>query len=394
MNIGHIGIGVDAFSRGLLGGMQLGREIRSARNERQIDTIRKEGLDAAKAGREADISANMQQFDYSLPEGQAGPQMQVWEVGGQRFDDEKSAREAASKGVESVEDRFYRDAVPRIAEAYIGQGDLEKAEAWRTFAESREQRKLFNDWGKAFRAAQLGKTDEVADYVFNQYRDLGDGITPLSKESVKDSKGKITGYNVRLKNDETGEEYSQFVDNASLLEMGLQAFSPPQRFEMAYARQMEADKMGAQARIDAQKDQRRFDRDVALEKLRAGLRTEGERSKLDAGVQALRNAGYSNEFINSVVPQLLGIRPGEGMYRKPQSPEETARMLFQERMRNDFRFKNMPPEDQQRMIQQDLMMLQEIGNSVAPARPEQRGLPAPAGGAQSPAAGRVPIYMP
>lgn len=398
MNIGHIGIGVDAFSRGLLGGMQLGREIKTARNERQIEQIRKEGLEAAKSGRDADIQANMQQFDFSLPEGQAGPQMQGWEVGGQRFTDEKAARGAAGKDVMSVEDRFYRDAVPRIADAYIGQGDIEKAEAWRTYAESREQKKAFGDWAKAFRASQLGDTEAVADYVFNQYKASGTGVTPMSKEVVKDDGGKITGYNVRLKNDETGEEYSQFIDNASLLEMGLQAFSPPQQFEMAYTRQMEADKMGAQARIDAQKDQRRFERDVSLEKLKAGLRTQGERSKFDAGVQALRDAGYTDQFINSVVPQLLGVKPGESMYRKPQSPEETARMLFQERMRNDFRFKNMPPAEQQRLIQQDLTMLQQLGGNMAgQGRVESSGLPGPSGGAApapAPGGGRVPIYIP
>lgn len=321
-----------------------------------------------------------------------------YKVGDKSFETKEEAMAHAEKTAPSLQDYQLKTMVPKMQAYYIGQGDIDKAEAWRKYAESRETQKNMDIWGKAWRAAATGNYEKAADHVFELYKAYDDGITPLSKEVVKDKSGNVTGFNVRLKNDQSGEEYVQFINPKQLTELGISSLSAPALFEAQYKRQMERDKITG----ELAKEDRRFSRDVKMEgvkhdnkleelTIQEQLRTAGAsntvRKQIDAKISALKAAGYSDSFINESLPGIIGI----GDYKKRTSPEEAKRLALSDRMKSDPTFSRKPPEEQRRIIEQDMDLVYGgvKPSSTTPANPAASGLPTPA----APAAKKgVPVY--
>jgi hypothetical protein len=333
-------------------------------------------------------------------------------VGDRQFNTREEAEAFARTRVPSVMDFMAKTLVPKMQETYLAQGDVEKAEAWTQWAEQRQSKRAMSEWASAWRAASMGNIEKAADHVFNLYKTYDDGITPLSKEVVKDKDGNITGFNVKLKVDETGEERTQFIDQKALTEMGLAALSPPQMFEQQFKRQQEADQAAAAQRAELAKegraeareiakegraearDNRKASRDqgYALEKLSITeqLRQSGASQKVQEEVNAkvgvLRRAGYSDQFINEALPSILGL----GEYKKGASPEEARRMIYQERIKDTYGFARKSPEEQKAMIERDMEI---IYGKPSTATPAAGGLPQQP--SATPQRGRgVPVYDP
>lgn len=342
-----------------------------------------------------------------------------YRVGNQAFATREEARAAAEKQAPDMMHFMTKTLVPRMQQAYIEHGDVEMADAWGKWAEDRDNKAAMKEWAGAYRAAQIGNFEKAADHVFNLYKRYDDGITPLSKETVKDKDGNITGFNVRLKNDSTGEEYSQFIDKKALTEMGLAALSPQAMFEQQFRRQSEADKMAAQAAAEIAKEQRglqidnykaardniyqkglkqidnqyqteRDDRQqnnaierMTIEKsLDAANASSKVRREVGAKVEALRGAGYSDEFINNALPAILGV----GDYKKATSPEEARRLAFSDRMKSDFSYARKSPEEQKKILDQDMALI--YGGTRPSATPRAQSPTTP------PSRSGVPVYNP
>lgn len=73
---------------------------------------------------------------------------------------------------------------------------------------------------------------------------------------------------------------------------------------------------------------------------------------VDAKSEALRRAGYSEEFVRESLPALLGINSN----KKAAAPEEVRRMLHQARL-NDYSYQRKKPEEQAQIIQQDMSLI-------------------------------------
>lgn len=295
-------------------------------------------------------------------------------VGGKGYATREEARAAAEKATPDVMHFMTKTLVPRMQQAYIEQGNVEMADAWGKWAEDRDNKAAMKEWAGAFRSAQMGNFEKAADHVFELYKRYDDGITPLSKETVKDNQGNVTGFNVRLKRDDTGEEYSQFIDKRSLTEMGLSALSPQAMFENQFKRQQAADEAAAKNAAEIAKEQRglqidnykaardniyakglkqvenqyQTERDIrqqenAIEKLTIEKQLDAAnastkvRREVGAKVDALRGAGYGDDFINGVLPSLLGV----GEYKKAMSPEDAKLKIRGELMANDRAFQKM-----------------------------------------------------
>lgn len=298
-------------------------------------------------------------------------------VGGKGYATREEARAAADKATPDVMQFMSKTLVPRMQQAYIEQGNVEMADAWGKWAEERDNKAAMKEWAGAFRAAQMGNFEKAADHVFELYKRYDDGITPLSKTTVKDDQGDVTGFNVKLKREATGEEYDQFIDKKSLTEMGLSALSPQAMFETQFKRQQSADEAAAKAKAEAVTAQRNLqidnykaerdnryakglkqvdnqyqaERDIrqqnnAIEKLTIEKQLEAAnastkvRREVGAKVDALRGAGYGEEFINGVLPSLLGV----GEYKKAMSPEDAKLKIRGELMSNDRAFQKMTEE--------------------------------------------------
>ncbi|MFP4901355.1 hypothetical protein ACLFKT_19815, partial [Paraburkholderia sp. BR14261] len=284
---------------------------------------------------------------------------------------ETQARALAEKKVPAVMDFFNKQGVPRIAQAYLAQGNAEKAQAWTDWAAKNESQKHLQTWAKMWRASQTGDVEAMGDHAMDLYNEYEDGSTATSKEVVKDKDGNVTGFNVKLKNDETGEERSTFIGKDQMLNMGLSALSPPQMFEAAYKAQQTKDAAAAKAAEKVGEARLKLAGDLAVENARQSGRTALQTQKasdniardnnnakneaanrqnkvadeLSAKVGALRAAGYSDQQIRDALPRMLGANE----FKRGFSPEETRRQLTIE-MSKDALFNAQPAEKKRKAI--------------------------------------------
>ena len=345
-------------------------------------------------------------------------------VGGKGYATREEARAAAEKATPDVMTFMSKTLVPKMQQVYLEQGDMEKADAWGKWAEDRDNKEAMKEWAGAYRAAQIGNFEKAADHVFNLYKRYDDGITPLSKETVKDNQGNVTGFNVRLKRDATGEEYSQFIDKKQLTEMGLSALTPQAMFETQFKRQQAADQAAANHATEMAKEDRQFKRDIykddrnfgqqvqlkkidsqeqaardarqqdnAIEKMTIEKQLDEAkvstkiRREVGAKVQALREAGYSEEFINGALPAILGV----GDYKKATSPEEARRLAHSDRMKSDPMYSRKSADEQKKILDQDMAL---VFGGVKPTAGPRAGLPAAPAAPAAPSGRGTPVYDP
>lgn len=336
-----------------------------------------------------------------------------YKVGDKFFATEKEAFAHAEKNAPSLEDLQFKVMVPKMQQYYMQQGDIEKAEAWRSYAEKRGTQKNMETWAKAYRSAMTGNFEKAADHVFDLYKQYDDGITPISKEMVKDKDGNTVGFNVKLRNDGTGKEYTQLITPKELSTLGLSALSPSAMFEKHYQQQQQAMKIQG----EIAKDNRKFGQQVTLENLKQGNRKElegvkqgnaiekltiedqlraanvtgAEEKKIKAKVSALKTAGYSDAFINEQMPGIIGI----GDYKKATSPEEARRLAHSDRMKSDPMYARKSREDQQKILDGDMELIFSgvKPSTLPPKKAASEGLPPKEGGSTPPAKKQgVPVY--
>jgi hypothetical protein len=310
--------------------------------------------------------------------------------GDKKFDTKAGAEKSAEQSAPSTIDYFMKNAVPQLQEQYIAQGDVAKAEAWGQWAEKRQSQNTMAEWSKMNRAAMFGDMEKAADHAFNLYKQYEDGITPVSKETVKDKSGNVTGFNVRLKNDSTGEVTSQFIDKKSLIELGLSGLAPDKQFEMAYKRQTEVDKATMDARIKSQERQQKNQDDLTLATykedrsdrrevakgqrslseitLRAQLEnenlTEKEKAKMQAKIDFAKSNGLSDDEIKQLVPAMLGAEK----YKKTTDPIE-RRALVQSDLSKDIQWERKTYEEKQKAIAEGMRLA--YGDKAPDSEPKE-----------------------
>lgn len=341
-------------------------------------------------------------------------------VGSQGFDTREQASAAARKNVGSEKDFFLKVAVPQITQKLTEMGEVDKADAWQKYADDQQTRKNMETWSQMARSAAAGNYEKAADHAFELYKHYDDGVTPISKELVKDDNGNVTGFNVKLKNDETGEERSQFIGTREITELGLSALSPPAMFEQMYRRQTAADSAAASARVKAQHDAATAARDLAkqgmienradkreaakataaaarderqhgykLEELTTaeGLKQanlgKAETVKVQAKIDLLQKNGYSPEQVKELLPGLMNV----GEFKKGTSPEE-RRAMFTNELAKDPLFQQKSIEEQTKAVD---ALMSVAGAGQQPRRP-QPAAPAAAPAATAPPAGKTPVF--
>jgi len=298
----------------------------------------------------------------------------------------EAAAAEAKKTVPTVLEFFQKSGVPRVAEMYAQQGDIEKASAWQKWAEDAESQRNVKTWAKAYRAVEMGDWEKAGDHIMDLYKGYADGVTPVSKETVKDKDGKVTGFNVQLKSEATGETRSQFIPTSDMATLGLTALSPPQMFEATWKQKLAGDKAAADARAKVGEFKLKLAEGVALENAKQGGRValanlgnehkleqqanqgditaknagKAEQAKIDAKTEAFRKAGFSEDFIKDALPDIIGV----GEYKKRTSPEETKRLLMTERLKDPI-FAGKSMDQRRAIIAEDMQLIQEHGGAAA-----------------------------
>lgn len=331
-------------------------------------------------------------------------------VGGKSYATREEAYKAADASAPSTMDFFMKNAVPKIQEQYIANGEIEKAKAWDEWAQQRQSQSAMKEWSSMYRAAQFGDFEKAATHAFNLYKQYDDGITPVSKETVKDKDGNVTGFNVRLKNDSTGEVTSQFIDKKALVEMGLSALSPNKMFEVAFKRQSDADTAAMTARIKANEKVQDFNLDMkkeGYEQDREDKRTtekedradareakkgvqklseitltkqmdaenmgEKERAQAQAKVDLLKENGYTDEQITAMVPAIVGA----GEHKKTTDPSERRALISSDLLKNDQMFARSTREQQAAKVDQLMSVIYGGEQTTTPAAKPGKTTPPP-----------------
>lgn len=399
---------------GLLQGIQAGNMLvdayyRGRENSDRADVrnVMSQGIDNAKAQRQAAIDSNVVVGSKASDDNtMTMPTYQ--DAKGTSFASEGDARASAEKSAPSVDDFYVKNVVPKIAETYLKQGNVDQADKWNSWAQQKNTQTGMKHWTKALQAGQIGDFKGYADNMVKAYNAPGyydDGLEADGYDLVKDKDGNTTGLTLNLRNKSTGEKFSKTVNGQDdMVKMGIGLLDPANAFKTtqaavatAQANKARADQSNLKFKQDVYRDdrkgqiqiQRQDQRDNAsMDRLVTGKQLDeaSTNSTVDNKVRALKSAGYDDGFIKDALPQILGI----GQYKKPAAPDEVRRMLHQEHLK-DFTYQRKSPEEQSKILDKDISIIGSAGNPMSSGIPAQGGAAKPATGAAKPAAGGAPM---
>lgn len=384
--------------RGLSDGISLGTQLIGAyeknqayNDQQEVKNVMAEGLAGAKQARADDISANSQVGSKANADNTMTlPTFD--DTRGNSYADADTQKKAAEKNASMADDFYIRDVVPKIKETYIAQGNMAGAEQWDKWAQDKNSQTGMKHWAQALRAGQMGDFNSYADNMVKAYNTPGyydDGLHAEGYDLIKDKDGNTTGLTLKMKNKDTGESFAQSIHGqADMVQAGIGLLDPANAFKTTMARVTAAEAAQAKAGLEATKNQYGMIRDnnkivnqtaaaSQLEDQRSGndmaqmregkqLDNENAGAAVTQKVKMLEAAGYDKEFVKAALPQILGI----GQYKKPADPQEVRRMLFQARL-SDFNFSRKKPDEQAKIIEQDLQLI----NGGGPANPMAGGMP-------------------
>lgn len=404
------GYALSGIVNGLSNGIQLGQQIRGALDQAEVRNVMSEGMDQAKQARTDDITANSQVGSKANAENTMT--MPTFDdTRGNSYANADDQKKAAEKNAPLADDFYIRDIVPKIKETYIAQGNQAGADAWDKWAQDKNTQTGMKYWAQALRAGQMGDFKTYADTMVKAYNTPGyydDGLHAEGYDLVKDKDGNTTGLTLKMKNNDTGESFSQTIHGqADMVQAGIGLLDPRNAFQTTAARVAAQEAAGAKVAAEDRKFQNNIVRDdrktvnkaaadSKLEDQRAGnaLTKQAEGKRLDAEnankavagkVQMLKSAGYDEGFIKAALPQILGI----GQYKKPADPQEVRRMLHQARL-SDFNYTRKTQQQQAEQIEQDMQLINggQQAPQQQPANPMAAGLP----GGQAGGGGTPMIY--
>ena len=278
-------------------------------------------------------------------------------VNGQNYDTREQALAAAERAAPSAADLFMKNAVPKIAEQYLVNGDPEKAKAWTDYSESRSGKLAMKDWAAAFTAPDF----DTATARFGKYYSdhVNDGVDYTGHKLLTKADGSQVAV-VSLKDKATGKTTEMELTREKMLAMG-GATNPQKLFEQAQAQQLAADKMKYEAQLKAQerrqtnadnreRDDLKADRDdarwAARDRALDGRAGAGVNAKIDAQVASLRDAGYGDDEIKRMMPAIVGA----GDHKKTTDPTERRALVTGDLLKNDPTFSRKTPELQAKQV--------------------------------------------
>lgn len=402
MSFANLGIGLNAFAQGLNSGIDAGTKISGLVKQGQMRRARESGMADAKAARSSAIDNLIQ--TGSAPNADNTMTVPTYNVGDQSFADQGSARKAAESQVGSLEDFYQKVAAPKIYEQYL-EIDPEKAQAWKDWNDNQQVKSGQKHWAQAIMKANMGDFDGFGKSLVKAYNTRGyldDGTEVKDWKTLKDGDGNVTGAMLTFKGPD-GKEFNQTVNGMEdAYRLGAHLLAPEQVFNLGWQEiqaakkaqiatgqenirqrgrvQLEGLRQQGRQQVQTQRD------NAAMERVqtKAQLDEATAGRKAEAKVQALRKAGYPEDFIKQSMPAILGL----GDYKKAAAPEEVRRMLHQARLA-DFSYQRKTPEEQAKIIEQDMTL---IGGAGATPNPMSRGIQGQGQGQGAPASGVPMIY--
>jgi hypothetical protein len=314
-------------------------------------------------------------------------------VDGQEFDDEKSARDYISKHTPKAEE-FYNDTlVPKMKARLLELGRDKEAAAWQDYADNDQTRKNFQTWDKARRLADFGDQNGAAQELFKLHPHYADGYDLVNTTPTKGPDGS-DGFTMTVKAPD-GTTQQIYQNSETITRMGLPLLHPVEAFTKEYDALNKVDQARAKEAVDVRDDNRRANREsaniaqrdadaVARAKL---VQTELEKrqqvrgqqqSDLETQRQSGRGALLDKKLAASVATAAAKASQGGGGYRKGKSPDEWMASAVLELQKDPMFSMKTPDQKQAAKDQLWSMMPDSIRNGVGkPASqvPYAAGLP-------------------
>lgn len=309
-------------------------------------------------------------------------------VNGESFDTREQALAAAEKSAPSATDLFMKNTVPKLAAQYVVNGEPDKAKAWTDYAESVNGKRAIKDWAAAYTAPDLDTATERFGKYYTDH--INDGVDYTGHKILTKEDGTQVAV-VTLKDKATGKSTEMELTREKMLALG-GANNPQKLFEQEQAKQLAADKMKFEAGLKAQERKAKREDDVYMEGVKQGgamqreklkqdrldqregikgendVKREGAKvnAKIDAQVESLRDAGYSDEDIKRMMPAIVGA----GDHKKTTDPTERRALIASDLLKNDPRFGRMSKEEQQKRIDDTMGVI--YGDEKPAAKPTEQ----------------------
>jgi|GEM_PF-6098552 len=248
----------------------------------------------------------------------------VYTVDGETTDSKEDAEKLYEQRHGSFMDNYYKVQAPKIMEAYIANGQPEKAEQFRKFLEADQGRKTVEIGGRIMQSYLLGDMDGVNKHINQLVRGgkymVTDGYD-VKAEPLKDKDGATIGLRGVFKNKQTGKSFSHDYAGDGLTEM-ISGLNPSVLFEhgiqsaeRARAVAAEERKKGLDTGADIMKKDAELENPAVLKKQIFDKMSENGDLKnmtpeeVGAAVNARYNAIYGKGAGRSIMPPGGGVRP-------------------------------------------------------------------------------------
>lgn len=409
----NFGIGIGSFMNGFANGANTYNQITEAKDRKKLRDIQfkqlegeaqdkqayrdlnRQGVEEAKAARQADISKSIIRGSAESAEGPVQPS---YKVGNRSYASEEEATAAAEKEAGSFIDYYMKTTVPKLQEHWLSTGDVEKAQNIGKWMEDANVQKGVKAWAGAVRSFQTGDRDGFKRNLMAAYNQEGyfdDGVTATGIEDVNNEQGQLLGYKISFKAPD-GTVTDQTFEGEDVAKLALNAMSP----ENVLSYGMEQIKAGQEAQSEIAKEERGFSRDVAKIDIQQGntleaqgnasqlrIAEEAEKARTGGGStkvrearamgEALKAAGWSEEKVAAEMPRLLGI------YRQSQSPADRLASTVEMLTKADLDFAALPDSEKVSrakalMDTMDAELAPDEQQGAAPAQPQVqsgRGIP-------------------
>jgi len=238
-------------------------------------------------------------------------------------------------------DYYMKEAAPMVRNAYLEQGDIEKAKGFDEWMKAEGVRRGMESYASAVVAAQRG--DEVGFInklaeAFNNQDYYGDGYEVDTAKTAfkKDASGNVVGGVVAFKDTNTGREWTQDITSeVDLYRLGLGMLAPQTVYDNAVA-QVRASDAG---RAESAGEEAKLDRDMRLETHKSMLK-QAEKMLEDSGSAVTETRRKELADIARTLTESSGL--GEDAYGK-KSPEEQAQIALQILVARENALKTPPP---------------------------------------------------
>ena len=320
----------------------------------------------------APVQATPAQVSQAKPNPQAvvagGMLGKRFTVNGVGYETREQAQAAAERAAPSTMDLFMKNTVPKLAAQYVVNGEPEKAKAWTDYAESANGKRAIKDWASAYTAPDF---DTAASRFGKYYTEhINDGVDYTGHKLLTKQDGTQVAV-VTLKDKASGKTMEMEMTRERMLAMGA-ANNPQKLFETEQARQTSAEKMKFEAGLKAQERAAKREDDIYMEGVksksamkkeeftqdrldqREGIKSDREvvrenakvNAKIDAQVASLRDAGYSDDDIKTMMPALVGA----GAHKKTTDPTERRALIASDILKNDPRFARLTASEQNKRV--------------------------------------------